>query len=68
MVTFIDESKVRDKENFGRCYLIAGFEFAGRTKKDNLLALRLPVTKAIELWIDFYQRVRWSGRGKQEEG
>jgi hypothetical protein len=60
MVTFIDERKVRDKENFGRCYLIAGFEFAGRTKKDNLLALRLPVTKAIELWVDFYQRVRWS--------
>ena len=54
MVTFIDERKVRDKVNFGQCYLMAGFEFAGRTKKDDLLALQLSVTKAIDLWIDFY--------------
>lgn len=55
MVTFIDERKVRDKANFGRCYLLAGFEFAGRTKKDDLLALQLPITKAIDHWIQFYQ-------------
>ena len=53
MVTFIDERKVRDKENFGRCYLIAGFEFAGRTKKDDLLALQLPIMKAIDIWLEF---------------
>jgi hypothetical protein len=55
MVTFIDERKVRDKQDFGRCYLMAGFKFAGRTKKDDLLALQLPVTKAIDIWIDYHQ-------------
>lgn len=53
MVTFIDERKVREKADFGRCYLIAGFELAGRTKKDNLLALRLPLTTALRLWVDY---------------
>jgi hypothetical protein len=62
MVTFIDESEVRDKKNFGQCYLMAGFKFAGRTKKDDLLALQLPVTKAIDLWIDFYQDRKVSAR------
>lgn len=56
MVTFIDERKVKDKENFGRCYLIAGFEYAGRTKKDDLLALQLPIAKAIDIWIDYGSR------------
>jgi hypothetical protein len=55
MVTFIDERKVRDKQDFGHCYLMAGFKFAGRTKKDDLLALQLPVTKAIDIWIDYHQ-------------
>ena len=53
MITFIDETKVRNKSNFGRCYLVAGFEYAGRTKKDDLLALRMPITKAIDVWLEF---------------
>lgn len=52
MVTFIDEAKVRDKPDFGRCYKLAGFEVVGRTKKDNLLALRLPLTKALTYWAE----------------
>lgn len=53
MVTFIDERKVRDKKNFGRCYLMAGFVIEGRTKKDNLLALRMPITTAIDIWLQY---------------
>jgi hypothetical protein len=53
MVTFVDEDKVREKPDFGRCYLLAGFEVAGRTKKDDLLALRMPLTTALRLWADF---------------
>ena len=32
MVTFVDASKVRPKENVGRCYLEAGFKHVGFTK------------------------------------
>lgn len=53
MITFIDESKVRQKVNFGRCYLLAGFVVAGRTKKDDLLALQLPLTAALRLWAEY---------------
>lgn len=52
MITFIDEGKVREKPDFGYCYRLAGFEFAGRTKKDDLLALRLPLSKALEYWAE----------------
>jgi len=68
MVTFIDERKVREKPDFGRCYLLAGFEYArcplhetvvddcaachSRTKKDNLLALQMRLTVALRLWVE----------------
>jgi hypothetical protein len=52
MVTFIDEGKVRSKVNFGYCYLRAGFKIAGRTKKDNLLALRMPLSIMLRLWTE----------------
>jgi hypothetical protein len=68
MVTFIDESKVREKADPGRCYLMAGFQHAvcpnhknvisdcaachSRTKKDNLLALQIPLTTALRLWAE----------------
>jgi hypothetical protein len=55
MVTFVDENKVREKPDFGRCYLMAGFEIAGRTKKDDLLALRMPLTTALRLWAEYCQ-------------
>lgn len=42
MVTMIDEAAVRSKRDPGYCYLIAGFEHAGRTKDNDLLILRLP--------------------------
>lgn len=40
MVTFIDPDEVRST-NPGYCYLVAGFEHAGRTKDRNLIALRM---------------------------
>lgn len=52
MITFIDERKVREKADFGRCYLMVGFMVEGRTKKDDLLALRLPLTTALRLWAE----------------
>ena len=41
MVTFIDETRVRKKRDYGRCYRKAGWKPCGRTK-GGLLALRLP--------------------------
>ena len=40
MITFVDQSKVRPKQNPGYCYLKAGFIVAGKTKK-GLIALQL---------------------------
>lgn len=42
MVTFVDETKTRRKRDPGRCYRRAGFDVAGRTKEDELLALIMP--------------------------
>lgn len=54
MITFIDECKVREKPDFGRCYLMAGFAVEeNRTKKDNLLALRMPLISALRLWAEY---------------
>lgn len=52
MVTFIDPRKVREKPDFGYCYREAGFVEVGRTKKDDLIALQLPVQQAIDYWVD----------------
>lgn len=41
MVTFVDETKVKNKRDPGRCYLKAGFKYVGRTAKDDLLAFQL---------------------------
>lgn len=40
LITFIDQSKVRRKRDFGRCYLRAGFKAVGFTK-GGLLAMQL---------------------------
>lgn len=40
MVTFVNPSKVRHKRDVGRCYLRAGFKYAGYTK-GGLVALQL---------------------------
>ena len=40
MVTFIDPNKVRNKRDFGRCYLRAGFERDGETE-GGLIAIRM---------------------------
>jgi hypothetical protein len=40
MVTFIDQTKVRKKRDFGRCYRKAGWKVCGKTKR-GLLALRI---------------------------
>lgn len=40
MVTFVDRRKVRPKRDPGRCYLRAGFHYAGETK-GGLVALQL---------------------------
>jgi hypothetical protein len=40
MITFVDVDKVKRKRDPGRCYIKAGFEYAGRTK-GGLLALQL---------------------------
>jgi hypothetical protein len=42
LVTFVDPRKVRRKRDPGRCYMRAGFEHVGETKRDGLLAFRLP--------------------------
>lgn len=68
IVTFIDERKVREKPEVGRCYLLAGFRYAkcpihesvvedcaachSRTKKDNLLALQMSLTSMLKLWAE----------------
>jgi len=51
MITFVDPEKTRRKRDPGRCFRRAGFIVAGRTKAENLVALRLPLTKALELWV-----------------
>ena len=40
MVTFVNTKKVRKKRDWGRCYLRAGFQNAGKTK-GGLIALQL---------------------------
>lgn len=40
MVTFVNEKKVEDKPDFGRCFIKAGFVPCGRTA-GGLLALQL---------------------------
>ena len=40
IITFVDRKKVRNKKDFGRCYLCAGFKVAGETK-GGLLALQM---------------------------
>lgn len=44
MVTFVDSGKVRQKRHPGYCYLMAGFEYVGRTK-GGLIALQLSADK-----------------------
>ena len=61
MITFIDEKKVREKADFGYCYRKAGFVVAGRTKSDDLLALRLPLSTALRLWSEQLEP-RWKVR------
>ena len=41
MVTFIDPGKVKPKKNPGFCFLKAGFEYVGKTKRNRLLVLQL---------------------------
>lgn len=41
MVTFVNEAVVREKQNPGHCFIIAGFRPVGRTKKRGLLVLQL---------------------------
>lgn len=50
MISFVDPTKTRHKRDPGRCFRKAGFIPVGYTKQDNLVALRLPLTKALELW------------------
>lgn len=42
MVSFVDRSKVRPKQNPGYCYLMAGFEHVGETKGGLLVFQMLP--------------------------
>lgn len=42
MVSFVDRSKVRSKQNPGYCYLMAGFEHVGETKGGLLVFQMLP--------------------------
>lgn len=53
MITFIDPTKVKNKADFGYCYRKAGFEYVGQTKKDDLVALLLPINRAIDHWLCF---------------
>ena len=48
MITFVDPRYVRNKEHFGECYLKAGFEVVGQTKKRKLIALQLPLSRMPE--------------------
>ena len=41
-ITFVNPGKVKPKKNPGFCFLAAGFQDAGRTKVNNLIALQLP--------------------------
>jgi hypothetical protein len=56
MITFVNENKTargRSRNSPpGKCFLEAGFKVAGRTKQDDLLALRLPLTSALRLWSE----------------
>lgn len=52
MVTFIDPRKVRKKRDWGRCFRKAGFVYVGRTKQENLVALQMPLTTALRLWVE----------------
>ena len=47
MVTFVNGDKVKHKRDLGRCYLRAGFEYAGETK-GGLVALVLRTEKLKE--------------------
>ena len=42
MITFVDQSKVRQKSQPGRCYLEAGFKYVGKTKGGLLAFQMLP--------------------------
>lgn len=42
MVTFVDPTKVRNKRDFGRCYIRAGFEVVGETKGGLIALLMRP--------------------------
>lgn len=41
MITFVDPRHVRDKNDPGHCFIIAGFRPVGITKDQNLVALQL---------------------------
>lgn len=41
MITFVDATKVRPKQEYGKCYLEAGFEMVGTTKENGLIALQM---------------------------
>lgn len=41
MITFVNPKKIKAKRDPGRCFLRAGFTYAGRTKRRNLIALHL---------------------------
>lgn len=42
MISFVDENKVRKKDQPGRCYIEAGFKYVGRTKGGLLAFQMLP--------------------------
>lgn len=42
MLTFVNAAKVRAKRDPGRCFIRAGFEVVGKSKRDGLVALLLP--------------------------
>ena len=52
MITFVDPRKTRHKRDPGRCFRKAGFVYAGRTKAEDLIALRLPLLSALALWAE----------------
>ena len=51
LITFVDASKVKAKQNPGYCYLMAGFEHVGETK-GGLLAFQFSQAKVEQLTLD----------------
>lgn len=56
MISFVNPEKTsrcRSRNNpIGQCFIQAGFVYEGQTKKDNLTALRMPLTTALSLWAE----------------